>query len=58
VGGKTYSKKECYQRSLEFNPMYASAWYNLGCEGGGNVGGKNSSEKECKDQYKKLEQGS
>jgi len=47
VWGYTYTKKECYIRSLELDPECASAWHNLGVQCGGRLGGRDFSTREC-----------
>ena len=35
VNGVEYTKAQCYERSLTFNPENSDAWHNLGLQGGG-----------------------
>ena len=47
VKGQGWSKAECYQKTLDHDPMVAVACYNLGNQGGGTVKGKTRSAAEC-----------
>ncbi|CAK9055263.1 unnamed protein product [Durusdinium trenchii] len=47
VGGKTYTKKECFEHAVETDSGNVKAWYNLGSVGGGAVKGVPYDQKSC-----------
>ena len=47
VCGKTYSRKDCYERALEINDANHHAWNKLGTVGGGQVNGTRCTKKDC-----------
>lgn len=55
VDGCEYTRKECFIRALEMEPLHYDAWHDLGYEGGGTVNQIEYSKKEC--YLKALEEG-
>ena len=47
IKGATYSKSDCYAKSLEYDDTGMHVWRNLGLHGGGTVKGRLYSQKEC-----------
>ena len=40
-------ERTCYENSLQYWPEHSSAWYNLGCSGGGTAGGMSYDKRTC-----------
>eukprot|EP00931_Biecheleriopsis_adriatica_P099893 TRINITY_DN7471_c0_g1_i6.p2 TRINITY_DN7471_c0_g1~~TRINITY_DN7471_c0_g1_i6.p2 ORF type:complete len:115 (-),score=16.92 TRINITY_DN7471_c0_g1_i6:32-376(-) len=57
VGGRQYSKKDCYLEALRIDPRFADAWNGLGVVGGGEVGGRQYSRKDCYLEALRIEPG-
>jgi len=55
VGGRKYSKAQCFEQSLTLNPKEANTWSELGVEGGGTVDGQQYSKLQCFEQALKLD---
>ena len=47
VGGRQYSKAQCYTEALQINDQDHNTWFRLGFCGGGVVGEQQYSEEQC-----------
>ena len=43
----SFDERTCYENSLQYWPEHSSAWYNLGCSGGGTAGGMSYDKRTC-----------